>query len=215
MGNVEFANGLLLEAVQTNPWNWAAWDTMVVQSSKSLDLMLSKSAECLFKRFFHLKALLWLQSDATAVIRSLLQDFPHVGYLNFAVARNAYNCREFERAIDMFSKLSKQYEDRLDFAHVYSDALFILGRKTELSALTAQCVKINRFCPETCCVLGNLWSLQGEHEKAVISFRRALRLDTEMQSAWVLVGHEFIELRNPSAAISCYLRATSISYFRI
>jgi hypothetical protein len=37
--------------------------------------------------------------------------------------------------------------------------------------------------------------------QAVLYFRRALRLDRHYLSAWTLMGHEYVELKNPPAAI--------------
>lgn len=39
------------------------------------------------------------------------------------------------------------------------------------------------------------------HERAVQYFRRALRLNPAYLSAWTLMGHEYVELKNPPAAI--------------
>lgn len=42
---------------------------------------------------------------------------------------------------------------------------------------------------------------RGMHERAVQYFRRALRLNPHYLSAWTLMGHEYVELKNPPAAI--------------
>jgi anaphase-promoting complex subunit 8 len=124
---------------------------------------------------------------------------------------NASNIRDFETSVKLFKSIYADEPWSLDHTHIYSNALFVLGRYVELSDLASRCVSINRFSPETCCVLGNLWSLNGKHEQAVISFRRAIRMNPDMPSAWVLVGHEFVELRNPSAAIAAYLKAARVN----
>lgn len=69
----------------------------------------------------------------------------------------------------------------------------------------------DKFRPETCCVVGNYYALKAEHEKAVLYFRRALTLDRNFQSAWTLMGHEYVELRNTHAAIECYRRAVDVN----
>lgn len=55
--------------------------------------------------------------------------------------------------------------------------------------------------------LGNYYSLRREHEKAIIYFRRALKLDRSYLSAWTLMGHEYVEIKNTNAAIASYRRA--------
>ncbi len=49
--------------------------------------------------------------------------------------------------------------------------------------------------------------MKGLHERAVLYFKRALLLNPSYLSAWTLMGHEFVELRNSAAAIECYRRA--------
>ena len=98
-----------------------------------------------------------------------------------------------------------------------------------------------RYRPETCCIIGNYYSLKGDHRKAVrcartlgllcptrsgadtrvkgwcrampvafvaclstiqvLYFARALRLDRRFLSAWTLMGHEYVELKQTEAAI--------------
>lgn len=54
---------------------------------------------------------------------------------------------------------------------------------------------------------GNHYSLRAEHEKAVKYFRRATQLDRTYLSAWTLMGHEYVEMKNSQAAIEAYRRA--------
>jgi anaphase-promoting complex subunit 8 len=60
-------------------------------------------------------------------------------------------------------------------------------------------------------VVGNYYSLKSNHERSILYFQRALRLDPTYLSAWTLMGHEFMELRNTSAAVQCYRNAINIS----
>ena len=68
-----------------------------------------------------------------------------------------------------------------------------------------------RYRPETCCVIGNYYSLKAEHEKAVTYFRRALKLNRHFLSAWTLMGHEYVELKNTAAAVDAYRHAVDIN----
>ena len=42
--------------------------------------------------------------------------------------------------------------------------------------------------------------------QAVTYFRRALKLSRQYLSAWTLMGHEYVEMKNPPAAIGDILR---------
>jgi anaphase-promoting complex subunit 8 len=62
-------------------------------------------------------------------------------------------------------------------------------------------------------VSGNYYSLRGEHAKALMYFRKVLKLDSSYLSAWTLIGHEFMELKKPLVAIKAYRRALGINLF--
>jgi tetratricopeptide (TPR) repeat protein len=59
--------------------------------------------------------------------------------------------------------------------------------------------------------VGNYYSLKGHHERAVVYFQRALKLNPRYLSAWTLMGHEYVEMKNTAAAIEAYRRAVDIS----
>ncbi len=73
-----------------------------------------------------------------------------------------------------------------------------------MSYLAQDLVRIDPYASISCSVLGNFYSLRGNHEMAIVYFQRAVRLDRENFSAWILLGHEFIEQKNCSLAIEAY-----------
>jgi anaphase-promoting complex subunit 8 len=93
----------------------------------------------------------------------------------------------------------------------YSNILYVREDGAALSALAHAAVGTDKYRPETCCVVGNYYSLKGAHEKAVLYFRRALKLAPGCVSAWTLMGHEYVELKNPGAAVEAYRAATALS----
>lgn len=46
--------------------------------------------------------------------------------------------------------------------------------------------------------------------QAVVYFQRAIKLDSNYLSAWTLMGHEYVEMKNPNAAIEAYRRAVDL-----
>lgn len=56
-------------------------------------------------------------------------------------------------------------------------------------------------------ISANFYSLYGDHEKACSYFRRAVRLDKTNHTSWILLGHEYLELKNHTMAIEAYTRA--------
>ena len=83
----------------------------------------------------------------------------------------------------------------------YSNILYVKEEFAALSALAHRVAAADKYRPEACCIVGNYYSLRGQHEKAVDYFRRALKLNRHYLSAWTLMGHEYVELKNPQAAI--------------
>ena len=62
---------------------------------------------------------------------------------------------------------------------------------------------------------GNYYSLRSQHEKAVLYFQRSVKLNPLYLSAWTLMGHEFMEMKNTNAAIQAYRQAIGIVYYLI
>jgi len=80
-----------------------------------------------------------------------------------------------------------------------------------LSRLAQDVVRLDRYNSISCSVLGNFYSLRGDHSMAALYFQRAVRLDKENHSAWILLGHEFIEQKNCSMAIEAYSKGLGTS----
>ena len=74
----------------------------------------------------------------------------------------------------------------------YSNILYVKECRAELSTLARTAVRHAKYRPETCCIIGNYYSLKAQHEKAVLYFRRALKLDHSYLSAWTRMGHECV-----------------------
>uniref|UniRef100_A0A3Q4N7C4 Cyclosome subunit 8 n=1 Tax=Neolamprologus brichardi TaxID=32507 RepID=A0A3Q4N7C4_NEOBR len=49
------------------------------------------------------------------------------------------------------------------------------------------------------------------HEKAALYFQRALKLNPRCLGAWTLMGHEYMEMKNTSAAIQAYRHAIEVN----
>lgn len=133
--------------------------------------------------------------------------FPRNLYLKTLRAILAYNAQDFEAAETTFEEVLKQDPHRMDSIDIYSNVLFVLERRAKLGHLAKMVSQTDKFRPETCCVVGNYFSLMSDHEKAVSYFRRALKLNRFYLAAWTLMGHEYVELKNTHAAIESYRRA--------
>jgi anaphase-promoting complex subunit 8 len=122
-----------------------------------------------------------------------------------------YHNKDFDDAEQIFSDLLISDPHRVDHLDNYSNILYVMGMRPKLAFLAQLATSTDKFRPETCCVVGNYYSLKSEHEKAVMYFRRALTLDRSFLSAWTLMGHEFVEMKNTHAAIESYRRAVDVN----
>ncbi len=107
----------------------------------------------------------------------------------------------------IFDKVYEENPVLLDCADTLSNILFLKDNHQKLVHLAQKCQKLDKYRPETCCVIGNYYSMKSEHEKSVMYFKRALRLNRKYNSAWTLMGHEYMELKNPRAAVDAYRKA--------
>ncbi|VDK56122.1 unnamed protein product [Anisakis simplex] len=81
------------------------------------------------------------------------------------------------------------------------------GLRSELANLTHSFYKTHKFSWEVCCAVANYYSLRGDHEKSVVFLVRSLKLNPNNSSVWTLIGHEFMEQKNNSAACLSYRKA--------
>jgi len=54
-----------------------------------------------------------------------------------------------------------------------------------------------------------MYSLKCDHAKSVLYFKKAVRINPFNVTAWTLLGHEYIEMKNSYAAIISYRQALS------
>jgi tetratricopeptide (TPR) repeat protein len=107
-------------------------------------------------------------------------------------------------------RLDLKYSIPFYFNHVRY-LILILSLNPILNPLSLSAMRLAPLTPETCCVVGNYYSLKGKHERAILYFQRALKLNPKCLSAWTLMGHECVELRNTAAAVQCYRKAVDVS----
>jgi len=137
--------------------------------------------------------------------------FPNSAFLKSQRALLYYHSKDFEESSALFSTLLQSDPYRLDALDNYSNVLYVLNNRPRLAFLAQLAAQTDKFRPETCCIVGTYYSLTSEHEKAVMYFRRALTLDRNFLSAWTLMGHEYIEMKNTHAALESYRRAVDVN----
>jgi anaphase-promoting complex subunit 8 len=231
----EAAREAMIRSVLLWPFNWSAWKDIATlcedfemvhqvhsrlsshsttsSSSSSSSVPPPHSAHPWMLRFWIAHSLLELQQNPEALraLTSLTTAFPRSNYIVAQQAIANYNMREFEVSMELFEFLTKRDPYRLESLDIYSNILYVNEARAKLSYLAHFASTTDKYRPETCCIIGNYYSLISEHEKAVSYFQRALLLNRKYLAAWTLMGHEYIELKNPNAAIQAYRRAVEIN----
>lgn len=144
-------------------------------------------------------------------LEQLLSGFPNLAYLKAQNALVYYNHMDYTNSEGIFDEIIRIDPYRLDDLDTYSNILYVMQKQSKLAYLAQFVSQIDRFRPETCSIIANYYSARQEHEKSIMYFRRALILNKKSTSAWTLMGHEFVELKNSHAAVECYRRAVDIN----
>lgn len=201
------------------PYNWLCWQELVATLStydEAVALMTklhhhrSAVANTVMFRFF--EVVVWQEFDHQAKglgekLALLAVEFPNFTFVKVQQFLIAYHQLDYFRAEALFDQILKADPLRLDDLDTYSNMLYVMEKRAKLAYLAQLAAHIDKFRPETCCVIANYHSIKGEHEKAIMYYKRALVLNKNCQSAWTLMGHEFVELKNSHAAIESYRRA--------
>ncbi len=204
------AKEALLESVRAEPCHWGAWLELSGLVGDRNEMQALDLPDHWARHFFlaHTHLELQLNEQALETYFGLQAGGLHEStYVLAQVAIAFHNMRRIEEAVQYFRQLSEADPYRLDNLDTYSNLLYVKEQRVELAYLAHKTAQVDKYRTETCCVIGNYYSLRSEHEKAVLYFQRALKLNPSYLSAWTLMGHEFIELKNTNAAIQSYRRA--------
>ncbi|KAJ2159735.1 anaphase-promoting complex component apc8 [Coemansia sp. RSA 552] len=218
LGQREAARESCLRSVRAFEFNWSCWQLLATlldtrQPSDSLGTELPATwmrhaflAQVLVEQFTATS-----EADFQAHVRTLELLFTEQNQFLLGLrAVRHYNVREYSEARQAFRALQQLDPFRLDLSDTYSNILYVMEDRAQLSMLAHRCAALDRFRPETCVVIGNYYGLRREHEKAVAYFQRALQLDSKYLAAWTLMGHEFIEMKNTHAAADAYQHALRV-----
>ncbi|OWM87188.1 hypothetical protein CDL15_Pgr010220 [Punica granatum] len=131
-------------------------------------------------------------------------------YIKAQIVKVLYSVREFEQAEVIFKELLRNNPYRVEDMDTYSHVLYAKEDIFALNNLAHRMVLIDNYRPKTCCIIMNYYSLKRQHEKAVMYFQRAFKPNKNYSSAWILMGHEYVKLKNILAATNAYGRAVDI-----
>lgn len=218
----EDALEILVKILNKNPFFWSAWCELnqILSHQEKIDSLqvLSKINNHWMKNFFSLNILLdnvrtheKYENYCYDICCGLLAFFSNSSYLLNLLAVLFHNISDYESSLDFFNKIFFLDPFRSENLDILSNILYVKENQNDLGKLSLNCFENNKYCPETCCVLGNYYSLIGDHTKAAVYFKRAISLDRNFLAAYTLLGHEYLELKNIASAIEAYNDAVQIN----
>lgn len=223
-GRPLIAHDYLLQSLMIFPYNWSCWQELLLtfssynDAAEFVDSFKANVAHDLgrnvmFKCFEVVLLQEFYQNLAVFAdkIAALTDVFPHFTFLKVQKFLVAYHMLDYYTAESLFDEILIDDPMRLDDLDTYSNMLYVMEKKSKLSFLAQYASQIDKFRSETCCVIANYHSMKGEHDKSIMYYKRALTLNKNCLSAWTLMGHEFVELKNSHAAIESYRRAVDIN----
>lgn len=210
----EDAIKVLVSSIHMHPVNWGAWLELVGLCKDRPMLKELQLPKHWTSEIFYAHAELELHMNEEALSR--YQEISNIGFANSSyiksqVATALYNIRDFDVSVEQFKEVYEADPYMLENIDTYSNILYIQDDRAELSYLAQHACEVDKYRAESCGVIGNYYSLRGEHEKGVLYFKQALRINPNYAAAWTLLGHEHLQLRNTNAAIESYRRATEIN----
>ncbi|GAM17299.1 hypothetical protein SAMD00019534_004740 [Acytostelium subglobosum LB1] len=211
--DVAGAKSALVRSVTHYPCNWSAWLDLASLCNDIHSVSQLILPDHFMKEFFfaHVTQELHQNKESLQMYAALSKTFPRSNYILAQTAIGNYNIRAYDIGEELFGQLLEREPHRLESIDIYSNILYVHNNKSKLSVLAHRAMATEKYCPETCCIIGNYYSLRLEHEKAILYFQRALKLNDKYLAAWTLIGHEYLEIKNVGAAINAYRRAVDIN----
>ncbi|KAF7727059.1 anaphase-promoting complex component apc8 [Apophysomyces ossiformis] len=220
------AAAILLKSVKEYEWNWSAWLEIeaLVEEDKILDslqdLLERDMNGSIMKTFFIARAYLGLHRPGQ-VFRKLMEPlteyFPNCTYIKAQWATMFYEAMDYNEAEILFGSLRRMNPYRLEDMDVFSNVLYLLEAKEKLSVLAHQCALVDRYRPETCCIidfncrdygawhgLGQAYEMLKLPHNALYYFQKAVDLRPKDARMWKSLAGCFTLLQRDTEARDCY-----------
>lgn len=213
--NELFIRNIFIESIKKYPWNWSAWLDLssTIHDTSTLSRVSDELPDHQFKLFWKAHSLFEMQyyDKALSLYDHLFKMYPNNNYIKAQMASATYYLKQFDVSNALFESLIESDPFRIEHLDIYSNLLYIGEKKAQLSYLAHNVHNINKYCAETCCIIGNYYSIRENHEMAIVYFQRALKLNPKYHTAWLLLGQEYLQKKNTSAAASAFRKAVDIN----
>ena len=141
----------------------------------------------------------------------LFQALPHVqhntGWVLHHEGRAYFEMADYQNAQRCLELMQRVEPHRMKGLELLSTVLWQLKKEVEIAHLAQRAVDFDRLAPEAWCIVGNCFSLQKEHETALVFFGRSLQLDTSFTYTHTLSGYEYMANEDFDKAVACFRNA--------
>ncbi|XP_065888824.1 cell division cycle protein 27 homolog isoform X2 [Dysidea avara] len=127
------------------------------------------------------------------------------------LARAHFEQGNYNEAVGLYQQVQLLDPYRFQGMEYYSASLWHLEKTTELSLLADDLRHADILRPETWCVMGNLMSLNKDHESAIKFIERAIQVCPQFVYSYQLLSHEYIITENYDKALQALRTAVSIN----
>jgi len=170
------ARAVLKQTLNSFPYLWSAW-LELLSISKTNDMTdLFRDLDNHWMKYFF-KASFFSEKDhepdAIELCNALLIKFPNSVFLIDTIAHSYYCLQgmciglisqlEYDLSQENFEKLIIIDPYRLENMDTFSNILFIKENFSELVNLAYKCHEIDKYRPETSCIIGNYYSLKSNN----------------------------------------------------
>ena len=130
--------------------------------------------------------------------------FPHHAGITAMVASALYGAHDMQRSLACFEQAYVMDPYLLEFVDNFSNLLYVLDMGSRLAQLARNVVALRPHSCSSFLVLGNHFSLLGDHRKSIECFSQAVAVEPSSANAWTLLGHEYVNEHNIQAALLAY-----------
>lgn len=121
-----------------------------------------------------------------------------------------FETQNYRDACVKFKEAQTVDPSNTEYVDKFSSCLYARKEYTEICKLANHCVQMGLFSPQTWVVIGNCFSLNKQHENAIMYLQRAIQLNPNYSYPYLLIGHEYLSLDNFAKANHLYSQAINI-----
>lgn len=131
-------------------------------------------------------------------------------YVLASIGRCYYEMTDQERARESFSRLRIEWPFVKSNMDLYSNVLWHLRLKSDLSSLAHHMMKLEPHSADSWCAMGNAFSLEGDSENAINAFQRAAQVNPDHAYAYTLAGHEYLNREDFESTRASFLESVKV-----